>query len=83
MENTLTIPGKMTKTSHLNLVSGEKNCKIPACTGGSKASLRYAHKTFQEGIDVRFEEYKLDTVQPATAEIEAEVGKWAKETGTL
>ncbi len=77
------ITNEVKETSHLRLISGGKNPKISACTGGPRASLAYASKSFPAHLDNDFKNWKLDTAQPATLETEAEVWEMHAKDGTF
>lgn len=58
-------PKLITETPYLRLISGGQDLVISACTGGPRASLVFADKTFT-GYVADFKNRKLDTKQPAT-----------------
>lgn len=74
---------KVNETSHLRLISGGNNPKISACTGGLRTSLAYADQIFTGYLDNDFKNWKLDTTQPATLGVEAEVYEMHAKDGTF
>src|SRR3989344_1797027 len=78
-----TVVNNISETPYLRHISAGKNPTISACVGGQRASLAHANKTFSGYLDGDFKNWNLDTAQPVTKEIEAEVWEMHAKYGTL